>query len=241
VSSDEDRQALERFVAGLPVDPDVLARAVTARAAERTVVIDALLRALAAPEPVARHRVARRAARMAELDPRLAHALTGVAAADPDARVRAACVEALREHGLPVPGESPSQPVLARRPWRVRLELNLQGTARGKSDPARVLKIVVTYKEDAPGFAATLREDGPDGLRVELAGLPPAFAGTRPMLRGATETGLPLTPIAAAAEPVSTEGDVTITIPASVGTFDQVARLLRNQADLVVLDVDDNG
>jgi hypothetical protein len=234
MSSDDERHALDRFVAGLPVDGDALARAVTARAAERTIVIDALLKALIAPEPVVRHRVARRAARMAELDPRLRDALTVAAAQDADDLVRAACAETLRGHGLPVPGEVAVAP---RRPWLARLELKVLVPARGTSAPASAVKIMLAYKKDAPGFAATLREDGPGGLRAELHGLPPAFAGTRPALRAATEKGLPLTVIAEAVEPVSDAGDVAISIPAAAGSFDDVARLLRNQADLVVIDV----
>ncbi len=103
-STDGDR-AIDRFVAGLPVDGDELSLAVSARAVDAKIVVDALLCGLENDSPVARLHAAKRVARMIELAPRLEVRLRQLAATDGDRRVRARASAVLRAHARPVPGE----------------------------------------------------------------------------------------------------------------------------------------
>ena len=72
MSSQDDIRAIDRFVAGLPVDHEELATALAARAIDRAIVVDAMLFALESDEDAVRLRAAKRSARMARtvVDPR---------------------------------------------------------------------------------------------------------------------------------------------------------------------------
>lgn len=234
MSSDADRAALERFVAGLAVDPDVLARAITAHAVERTVVVEALLEGLTAPEPVVRLRFARRIARMPDLDRRVGARLTMVAGTDADDRVRAAATGTLRAHGLPVPGQPVADETGARtaRPSRsIDTALRLRASAiRG----TKGVEIEALFIEDAPALAGELH-DLEGQAQLVLRGLPAAFVGTRMTLRVAFLPGSALSPIARADMSVSAEGESSIDVPLESGSVDDVVEWLLNDAELVVL------
>ena len=47
MSAADDRRAVDRFVAGLDVEEDALATAIVGMAVDRTVIVEALLKALA--------------------------------------------------------------------------------------------------------------------------------------------------------------------------------------------------
>lgn len=234
MSADDNRRAIGRFVAGLPVEADALATAITAKAVDRTVVIEALLKGLASPERVVRRRAAQRVARMPDVAPRVAARLALLAGTDDDDRSREASAAALRVHDLPVPGEAPTGEL---------------GSARASLAGVLRLKALVTRAPDAPiTLVARYREDGPDLLgqlkdeesevRLELSGLPQAFAGTRPVLRTRREAGSgPLAQIAWAETPVSTGGDVTISVPLEGASVDDLVDWLANGVDLVIPDV----
>ena len=232
MSTEDDRAAIERFVAGAPVEADALAAAITAKAVDRTVVVEALLKGLGDPDPVIRLRTAFRIARMPEVDLRVTATLTLTAASDADAGCRDAASAALRRHELPVPGEraedagtsARARPRLLLRAWAVR-------SAAGGVD------LAARYREHAPNLDAQLLEAPGGHARVELRGLPPAFAGTRPLLRArVVPAPEPLTPVGRAAHPVSADGEVTIEIPLEGASLDELADWLTAGADLTVPD-----
>lgn len=241
MSSDDDRRALERYVAGAPVDPEALAHAVTGRAVERTIVVEALLRGLERDEPLFRRRMATRIARMPHLDERVAARLKVLVGQDDDPSVSAAAADALRRHGEPVPGEParPPAPEPSTGRGRFRLTLGLRVLV------VRSARVEVTieprYREDAERLAGRVVDDGAGGTVVQLLGLPLELTGTRPILRVRREPlPAPLTEIARAAVPVSPDGTVTVSVPASVAAFDALTGWMAAGADLVVPD-DDGG
>ena len=228
MSTDDDRRTIDRFVAGLPVDADSLATAITAKAVDRTVVIEALLKGLASSEPVVRRRSAQRIQRIPDLAPRVAARLTVLAGTDEDAEARAASAAALRSHGQDVPGEVP--PRESARQWApriLRIELALI-RLRGEPIPLEPLRA-----EDAPDLEGRLFDDQ-SGVRIALTGLPPEFAGTRPVVRARRERGSPLEAIASAEGPVAPDGEVTMTVTVDDPTLNDVIEWLDNGVDLVV-------
>lgn len=227
MSVEDDRRALDRFVAGLPVDPDALAIAITAKAVDRTIVVDALLKGLADPTAAVRRRTALRIGRMPEADPRLAARLGVLADADDDPGTREASAASLRAHGLPVPGEGEDAAASsgAHAPW-VLLRASVARSA------TRRIEVAARYASDAPQLDGDLVED-PGGARADLRGLPPEFAGTRPALRAARAPG-PLTAIGTAEAPVSPDGSVTIRIPLEDTSFDDLVDWVASGVDLVV-------
>ena len=217
MSRDEERRALERFVAGLPVDADALATAITTKAVDRAIVVEALLNGLAHPEPAVRRRAARRIASMRDLDERVAARLAVLVETDEDERSREAIAAALRKHRLEVPGEAAAKPP-ARAPLAL-LRLKPSRTRSSRAQPG--IALVAAPRKDAPEFLARVHDEGEGRLRFELTDLPEPFEGTRPVLRARTEPGAgELTPIARASTPV-TDGAVTI-----------IARLERPPADV---------
>ena len=239
MSQDERRAALERYVAGLQVDDDTLAHAVAESAVERAVVVEAILKGLNAPDPGVRRRIARRTRRMRQLDPAVGARLAVLVDQDADLRVRSACAEALHAHGLPVPGE-PQRPEAERAPRAARVPWRL---------PVLALRAYVVNSDDAPplsfeplfasaqagdGLEGDLHDDGPAGVRVELRGLPSAYAGVQPVLRAVREAGGPLVSLARAEAPVSDGGMATFRIPLSDGTPDDVRGWCLLGVDLVV-------
>jgi hypothetical protein len=236
MSTEDDRRALEAYVAGVPVDPAVLARAVTARAIDRTIVVEALLRGLHRDEPLLRRRMATRIARMPHLDERVAARLKVLAGLDDDLEVREAAAEALRRHRVPVPGDPvPRERAPARRPFLVALGLRAL-VVRSAVAP---ITVQARYSEDAPDLTGRVMDDGHGGAVVQLAGLPEAFTGTRPVLRARRDPlPHPLAEIARASNPVSPDGRLTVAVPASVATFDELTGWMAAGTDLVVPDED---
>lgn len=244
MSSRDDERALQRYVAGLDVDEDRLAPAVTARAVERSIVAEALIDALAAAEATVRLRAAERAARMAEPVPRVVAALTLTAGTDVDRRVRAAAEHALRTHGLDELSEPVAQSTgdmagdRARgrigEPIRSAFTVPFRVVAMRGSSPqrgARTLLLVALEGADAPARGiATL---GDDGLwSIALTGLPAPFAGGHAMLRALGTEGEP-TLVVTSADPVTDEGAVRIVISSEAGTPDEVLGHLRGEVELI--------
>src|SRR5690348_11454947 len=118
MSTDDDERAIDRFIAGAPVDADALASAITAKAFDRAVVIESLLQGLAAPEPVVRRRAAERIARMPDVDGRVEVELRRLAEQDDNERVRAACAAALAAHAPDAAATAEAEPATGRR-WSV--------------------------------------------------------------------------------------------------------------------------
>lgn len=233
MTSDEDRRAIDRFIAGAPVRSDALANAIAAKAVDRSIVVEALLEGLHDAEPVVRRRTALRIGRMPEADARLAARLTVLAGSDDDAACREASAAALRAHGLAVPGEA-AQPARAPRRF-ARPSLLLRAWAVRSA--AGGLEVAARYVEDAPNLDAHLLEASRGEARLELQGLPADFAGTRPVLRARVAPApRPLTPVGRAAIPVSADGRVTISIPLDDTSFDELADWLTGGVDLVVPD-----
>lgn len=243
MTSRDDERALQRYVAGLDVDEDDLVPAVTARAVDRSIVADALIDALSAPESTVRLRAAERAARMAEPVPRVVAALTLAASTDVDLRVRAAAEHALRTHGLPGTGAAPAAPAdetaIARARGqigeRIRSALTVSfRVVAMRGSPRRgasTILLVALERADAPARGiATL---GDDGLwSIALTGLPAPFAGGHATLRLLDAAGEP-TLVVTSGEPVTGEGSVVIVIPSEAGTPDETMRHLRGDIQLV--------
>lgn len=227
--SDEHRRALEREVAGLPVDADALADAVTQRAFDRTVVVEALVRGLDDGDPAARREIARRAARLVDLDPRVQARLAVLTDQDPDARVREAAADALRAHGAPVPGEPEPEP-RASAPRRLAFLGLRVAVARGAPGVT-----VVPDQEPGPDCEGVLTPDGAGGAVLTLHGLPVAFTGHRPVLRAAREPNGPRFAVVRADAPVPGSGHAVFSIPADVVPHDELVARLAHGLDLEVL------
>jgi hypothetical protein len=225
MSTDDDK-AIDRFVAGAPVGADELATAITAKAVDRAIVVEALLKNLASDEPVVRTRAAERVGRLPDLPGQIAGRLGEMAVNDEHPGVREACAAALTAHGEPVPGDEraaaarPAEP----RGWSLRVLITATRAARGAERKAR---IGPRYPEHAPHLQGLLQES-PTGARLELTGLPPEFAGTRPEVRAQRARGEPFETLARAEGPVSTDGAVTLAVVAVEGaTVEDVANWLR--------------
>lgn len=240
----EDRKAIDRFVAGLPVDADALATAIAGKALDRAVVIEALAKGLADEAAVVRRRTALRIGRMPELAPRLAARLTVLAGSDDDVRAREAGAAALRAHGLPAPGESdpardrpePTRGPVSRLAAQLLLRASVSRSGQRAPDGLALhgIELAARYRADAPQLDARLFEEA-DGVRVDLSGLPGEFAGTCPELRAAlTPAPDPLTPVGRCEQPVSADGRVTIRVRLSGASHDDLAGWLLRGIDLVV-------
>jgi hypothetical protein len=228
MSQDDDRRALERYVAGLPADPEALAHAVTERAVHRTLIVEALLKGLASADADRRLRTAERIAELHDLDPRLRARLGVLVDQDADARVAAASSATLRAHAAPVPGEPP--PVADPPPVRVpRMTLGLR--LLRVMDATAPVMFEALFADDAPALTGELEADGPDATRVVLHGLPDTLHGTTPELLAAREPGT-LTPIARAEAPVGADGAATFRVAAP---RDDVERWCRGGAGLAVV------
>ena len=231
MSPDDEDRALQRYVAGLPVDEATLTAAVTGRAVESTIVTEAMLAALESAEATARLRAAERAARMAVLAPRIARELTRAVTADVDLRVRAAAADALAGHGLEVPGQVPeATDVLGTSPTWAGLRLLFRRVQmRGVTT-----MLVPLDRDDAPAQGFAVR--GEDGLwSIALSGLPASFAGARVTLRMIDDAGQ-VTVQATAGEPVSDDGSVTIIISRAAGSLDEIEHHMAGEIEIVADD-----
>ena len=242
MTSGDDKRALERFVAGLEVEEDALAAAVTARAVDRTIVVEALLTALSSPEAAVRRRAALRVARMADIVPRIVAELTRIAAADPDERAREAGAAALRAHRLREPGAA-DEPGAA--PARARSATSLGGRLRAVLwlQPLifRAEELTVHLRPrvetDAPDMSGRLTADDEGRILMILARLPATFAGSRPSVRARRDAGsTAYSEIGAATAPVSVDGAVTILIDPDLGSLDEVEGVFEHDIELVVRD-----
>jgi hypothetical protein len=235
MSDDADDRILQRFVAGLPVDGDALARAVAMRATERSIVVDALLRSLQDDEPAVRLRIAERAAELTDLAPEVAAALIRQAAVDEDERVRAACADALHAHGLAAPGDpgEAEAAAVARRGLRFPALRLFALTARS-GDGGGARTTLTSRHGDPVRLDGRITDDGAGGAVVTVAGLPETFEGTRPFLLGDLGPG-PLSPIAEAEEVVGTDRTARFAIAAVDGSAREVARWL-SIGELAVFD-----
>lgn len=209
--SEQDRHALQRFVAGLDVDADALATAITARALDATIVDEALLRTLADPETVVRRRAARRIARMDSLAPEVAAVLRQLAATDPDADTRASAEAALASHAPP--------PAVAADPSRPRALALLRLAAIRSRAEDELYAFEPVLHDEAPYADALLRVEG-GAVVLVLAGLPTPFTGTLPAVVAGGEV------LARATFPVTAEGQVTIAFAPEAGTLAALWRRL---------------
>lgn len=243
-SADRDR-ALDRFVAGMRVDEDDLADAVAARAVDVALIVDALLLGLNNDAAEIRLRAAKRIARLVALPPRLEERLHDLAAKDPNRHVRAAAEAALLAHEDSVEREfDPThigRPVeLARRlgfaslwvrPRRVRGQAPIQGP--------QSRRIVATFFPRDPTAAPAMRvqliaEDG--AMRLELTRVPDAYIGLRLAVVAHDVTTKTAADVAVATGLVDDVGWVSIAIPPSFGTEEEIARALATQLEFVVVD-----
>lgn len=215
MSADEDRRALQRFVAGLPVDADALATAITAEALDHALVDDALLRALASDDATVRRRTARRIARMADVGEAVAGRLAILAQADADERTRALATAALRAHGrLP---EAPR----ARPPRRFALTFTF---AAVRSSGAVGYELSEPLEGLLIPDARLLLVDGV--VHLQLQELPAEFAGTFPVVLDTDAAGEQVE-LARATLPVSPDGAVTIALAPEAGSLRALAERLR--------------
>lgn len=237
MNRDDDDRSIDRFVAGLPVDEDALADAITARGIERTIVVEALVGALESTEATARLRAAERVARMEDVAEPVARALTRIAGGDVDLDVRAAAAAALRTHGEPVPGEPmpshatrrPTEAAVARRASRLSVAFQHMAMRSGES-AAPLLLLLPIDRAKAPARGSA-RLDDAGSWSVTLSGLAGEFAGTRPLLWVPGEDGLPFH-LGTAADPVTSGGSVTIVIGPEAGSASDVQRLLSGRVEL---------
>jgi hypothetical protein len=238
MSAEDDRRVTDRFVAGLSVDADELAEAIAARAIDRAVVVEVVLKGLEDDHPAIRRRTATRIARMPDLDPSVAARLTVLAGTDPDSDVREAGTAALRAHGLQVPGEAAPASAPAARSWLHRsfasALLLTASVARSGDVP---IEVEARYDEDAPEIEVVHWSATAGELRLELVGLPANLVGTEPVLRGrVVPAPAPLTPLGEATAPVSKDGRVTIRVPLDVVSMAEVTIRLSRESDLALPD-----
>ncbi len=228
--NDEARRALEREVAGLPVEADALADALMQRAFDRTVVVEALLLGLNDPDPATRRAIARRAARLEGLDPRVQARLTVLTDQDDDRHVREAAAATLRAHDAPVPGEDVSRASREPRGRLAHLRLKV-GTARSSAGVA-----IIAEQDSTPGFEGVISADGAGGAVVVLRGVPSVFAGHRPALRAAEEPNGARSVVAVTQSPVSASGHALIPVPAELVPYKELLVRLDYGVDLELLD-----
>lgn len=239
MTAGEDKRALERFVAGLEVEEHALAAAVTARAMDRTIVVEALLAALSSPQASERRRAAERVARMADVAPRIVAELTLIAGADSDERAREAGAAALRAHGLPVPGTAAGPERTTSRTAsamesvgdRLRASLWLQSLSMRSKDA--VVLLVSRDPTEAPDMRGRLIVDDDGNVMIVLSRLPASFAGSRPTMLVRRDAASAFTEIGTADEPVSADGAATIRIAPEIGTLEDVEGWLEREVELV--------
>jgi hypothetical protein len=217
MSSPEDRAALRRYVAGLDVEPDALATAITADAVDHAAVEDALLLALGAAEPVARLRAARRIARLPELPPRVLARLRVLIEHDGDPRVSAAAATALAAHE--------DEPAVAKAdpPRRLLKVLSLELLdVRGEERFAYAPAVRGAHLDT--GAVLTLVDDVP---QLELTDLPTGVRGRHPLLLIDGER------LGNAAAAVSASGVAVFTFPEWNGSLLELSDLL-DESELAI-------
>ena len=223
MSSGDDERTIERFIAGVRVDEADLAAAAARRAIDRTIVVEALVRALEHPEAAVRLLTAQRLARMRNIGDELVGRLTYAAGSDPDLRVRAAADAALRVHRVAPDGSERRE--LRRARSLVFQPAFLRGTRS-------VVRLHAADRADAPdAWARIVAED--DLVRVVLTGLPADFASLRPTIRIAGDDGEDVD-VATATQPVAGDGSVTIDVAPAARTRDELAEVLATGFELVI-------
>lgn len=232
MSGIDPSRAIDRFVVGLPTDPDELAQAIAERAIDRTTVVESLLRSLADPEGAVRLRAAFRVARMDEISPLVAARVRVIAGTDQDPRARSAAVAALRAHALPAPDDHEAPPARGprRRPTLWLRAVVVRSTGRG------AVSLVARDRLSDPEVRGRCSEDERGLLRLELTGLPEAFCGTLPTVRVRIGDAAETTAITAAAEAVTAEGSVTIHFAPDLGSVEEVIGWLGTEIELVAGD-----
>jgi hypothetical protein len=228
MSADEDRRAQQRFVAGLPVAPDALATAIAARALDRAVINEALLRNLGSDDALVRRRTAERVARMAGLGDSVAGRLAILAETDPDERTRVAASEALRAHErLDVVEET-----VRRRRSLAALTFAFVSARSSGRGPAEASSFVPPEPPPGDRFPDARLIVASDALLVQFEELPAAFTGTLPILVVTDDAGVEAE-LGRAVTPVTGEGAVTIALAPQAGSLREVVARL-DPFDLVV-------
>lgn len=233
MSTDDDKRAVERFVAGLHVPPDDIAEAIAARAIDRTLANESLLLGLADDEAIVRIRSARRIARMDGVAPGIEAQLRLMAATDVDLRTRRACGEALRAHGraesgqgvAPATASSPEAAGRAVARGRAVAGLSLWLRARvprvgevPRSDDSAEVSFVARDRSVAPGVGCRIVVVR-DAAVLHMTNLPIAFAGAQ--LTATVHHPASAEPVAivTAALAVTEDGSATIDLSAATGTI----------------------
>ncbi|HEX4345447.1 MAG TPA: hypothetical protein VHZ31_07795 [Solirubrobacteraceae bacterium] len=233
-SPDEDR-AIDRFVAGMPVDLDELSRAVSARAVDATIVVEALLRGLAHESADVRARTTKRAGELVELPPRLEARLRQLALADAIRRVREGAVAALGAHDI----DHDSAAVKVRRVPRFAALRLVPRTMPGAVQGTELVEVVLQFRardrEQAPGLRGKLVREGGE-LRIELERLPEAYVGQRLAVFARIGDSKDETQVAVANEPVSPTGDASLPVAPGLGSVEQITALLDTAFDVAVVE-----
>lgn len=242
MESPDDDRAIDRYVAGMPVDANELSRAVTGRAIDATIVVEALLRGLAHESADVRARTTKRVAELVELPPRLEARLRQVALADAIDRVREGAAAALQAHGEDAVDDTGA--VTVRRASRFASLRLVPRAMRGAVRDTQAVVVVLRFRgrdqEDAPGLRASLLQEG-EQLRIALERLPEAYAGQRLAVFVRSGEAQDETQIAVADEPVSPTGEASLPVAPGLGTAEQIAALLATGFDVAVVEPDDDG
>jgi hypothetical protein len=237
----DDDRAIDRFVAGMPVDRDELSRAVSARAVDATIVVEALLRGLAHESADVRARTTKRVAELVELPPRLEARLRQLALTDAIRRVREGAVAALGAHEIDVVEDSVA--VKVRRAPRFAALRLVPRTMRGAVHGTQPVEVVLVFRardrEQAPGLRGKLVREGEE-LRIELERLPEAYVGQLLAVFARIGESADETQIAVAHSPVSPAGEASLPVAPGLGTVEQIAALLDTAIDVAVVEPDDD-
>jgi transposase InsO family protein len=227
MTPDEDRRALQRFVAGLEVEADALATAIAAEAMDRAIVDEALLRGLSSDDAVVRRRTARRIARMTDVGDAVAGRLAIIAETDADERTRETAAAALQaQNRLPDAGLRGE-----RRRRRVLAALRFVPATVRSTGPVRYQPLEPPAGSRIVDARLLLVDDA---VHLRLRELPAEFAGTFPVAAAIDDDTGAERELGRASTAVSPAGDVTIALAPELGSLESVAARLKT-FDLFVL------
>lgn len=235
---DRDR-ALDRFVAGMPVDEDDLADAVAARTVDVALIVDALLLGLDDDAAEIRLRAAERIARLVALPPRLQARLHRLAATDTNRHVRAAAEATLLAHEPQVDPKPPGRAEALRAAlasiWLVP-RATRGASVWGTSGAAHVVReFRAQDRAEGPSVHGALIEQDLR-LRLELKRLPEQFRGRRLALRVPGDADGPERELGTAAMLTDETGFVSIDIVAGDRTVEDIAELLSSAFEIVIVE-----